>query len=274
MPNPTAQPTEFPRVFELRECRYGRMLFPRRDPYVGRSLDLYGEFSQGEADLFQALLAPGQVVVEVGANIGAHTVLLARIVGETGLVLAFEPQRRLHQVLCANLALNGIPNVIAEQVALGRTEGTAQVPPLDYGADLNFGGLALDQAHEGEAVPVRPLDAYRLPDCAFLKVDVEGMEAQVLAGAETLLRSHRPLVYVENDRKDKALELMALLRSFGYRLWWHNPPLFNPANFRGVAENVFSDLASRNMLGVPGERPVPFPALADVPEAEGWPFLD
>jgi FkbM family methyltransferase len=264
----------FPPVFELQDCRYGRMLFPRQDQYVGRSLGLYGEFSEGEASLFRLFVAPGQVVLDVGANIGAHTVLFARAVGPTGLVLAFEPQRILHQVLCANLALNGISSVITEQAGLGRNHGTAFIPPLDYGQALNFGGLALDLASQGESVPVRPLDAYQLQSCAFIKIDVEGMEAQVLEGAADTLRRLRPTLYVENDRREKSPELIALLQHFDYRLWWHVPPLFNPDNFRGNPENVFPGIGSRNLLALPQERAITIEGLPLVTGPQDWPFAD
>lgn len=82
---------------ELKECRHGRMAFLRRDQYVGRSLALYGEFSQFETELFAQFIRPGMAVVEVGANIGAHTVSLAQMVGPHGAVFALEPQRVIFQ---------------------------------------------------------------------------------------------------------------------------------------------------------------------------------
>src|SRR5690606_28828206 len=100
-------------AYGLRQCRHGPMLFNKRDLYVGRSLATYGEFSEAEIGLFRQILRPGGVVVEAGANIGAHTVPLARMVGESGAVVAFEPQRLQFQLLCANLALNGMINVFA-----------------------------------------------------------------------------------------------------------------------------------------------------------------
>lgn len=78
----------------LVRARHGFMLYSRFDTVVGRSIEYYGEYFESE------------VVIDVGANIGAHTLALARIVGPTGRVLAFEPVRTIHQVLCANMALN------------------------------------------------------------------------------------------------------------------------------------------------------------------------
>jgi hypothetical protein len=86
------------------------MLFLRTDKYIGASLDLYGEYSHRESELFAQLVAQGQIVIEVGTNSGAHTVPLARLVGETGQVLAFEPQRGVHELLCGNPALNELFN--------------------------------------------------------------------------------------------------------------------------------------------------------------------
>lgn len=103
--------SSFPQFNRLKQCRHGMMLYNLNDIYIGRSLDLYGEFSEGEIRVFQQLVKPGQTILEVGANIGAHTVWLAQAVGPTGVVMAFEPQRIVHQTLCANLALNNIFNV-------------------------------------------------------------------------------------------------------------------------------------------------------------------
>src|SRR5690606_13771278 len=64
-------------AYGLRQCRHGPMLFNKRDLYVGRSLATYGEFSEAEIGLFRQILRPGGVVIEAGANIGAHTVPLA-----------------------------------------------------------------------------------------------------------------------------------------------------------------------------------------------------
>src|SRR5947199_9441604 len=115
----------------LKDCRHGRMLYNVNDAYVGRSLDLYGEYCEGEIELFKQLVRPGDVVIEVGANIGAHTVWLARATSPGGAVIAFEPQRLAFQTLCANLALNDIVNALAYQQACGRKPGYIFVPVLD-----------------------------------------------------------------------------------------------------------------------------------------------
>lgn len=238
---------------QLAPCRHGPMLFNRYDRYVGQSLARYGEFSPGESRLFRQVLRPGQTVVEVGANIGAHTVELSQLVGPRGAVIAFEPQQIVFQTLCANLALNNCANVSAYPLALGAAPGTILVPRLRPDHDNNFGGLSLQGITAGERTMLVPLDQFDLPACHFLKIDVEGMEVEVLRGAAATIAAHRPVIYAENDRAERSAELVALLRGWNYRLFPHNPPLFEPDNFAGDEENVFGNIVSINLLGVPAE---------------------
>jgi FkbM family methyltransferase len=239
---------------KLKQCRNGPMLFLRADKYIGAALDLYGEYCRGESDVFAQILSPGQIVAEAGANIGAHTIQLAQLVGPAGQVLAFEPQRVIFQLLCANIALNEVFQVHASHAAAGATAGTLSVPAVDYAAsDSNFGAVSLCHAAAGEIVPVIALDTLALPSLRLLKIDVEGMEAQVLAGARQQIARHRPVLYVENDRQDNSAALIALIESMGYDLWWHLARLFNPDNHNGIAENIFGNVTSINMLCVPKE---------------------
>ena len=90
---------------EVREriCRFGPMRYFTHDAYIGAVLDRYGEFSPAEATLLAALLAPGDVAVDAGANIGCLTLAMAHSVGAGGRVHAFEPQPAAFELLRANL---------------------------------------------------------------------------------------------------------------------------------------------------------------------------
>jgi FkbM family methyltransferase len=235
----------------LKRCRHGWMLYLKTDQYIGRSFDLYGEFSEGEIDLFRRIVGSGQTVVEVGANIGAHTLFLAQAVGQSGRIVAFEPQRILFQILCANLALNALGNVEAYQAAVGRSAGRTTVPNVDYSQFNNFGGLSLGNHRVGESVDLVTLDALALEACHLIKIDVEGMEGDVLAGATKTISRLRPVLYVENDREQNSAALIERLLSWDYRLYWHLPPMFNEANFFGNRENAFGRIVSVNMLCLP-----------------------
>jgi FkbM family methyltransferase len=242
---------------KTKRCRWGEMIYRPNDKFIGRSFDLYGEFSEGEVRLFRALVRPGQTVLDVGANIGAHTVPLARFVGPTGSVLAFEPQRTLFYMLCGNVAQNNLDHVKCFQAAVGERAGQISVPELDPAAEQNYGGVDLSRPVKGPAatVPLLRIDDLRLAACHLIKIDVEGMEREVLLGAADTIRRLRPLLYVEDDRPDKSAALRACLASFGYELWFHVPPLFDSANFAGNKLNVFSNIVSANVFAFPGDAP-------------------
>jgi FkbM family methyltransferase len=232
----------------LRMCRYGTMLYNHNDIYVGKSFDYYGEFSEKEIELFRQLIRPGDVVLDIGANIGPHTLYFSKAVAQKGLVLAFEPQRIIYQTLCANMALNSVLNVQCFNVAVGEIPGSIVVPILDYNAENNFGGLNLGTFESGERVQVVPLDSLNLPRCNFLKIDVEGMEIKVLKGAQKTIQRHKPLLYVENDRKENASMLVEYISTLGYKMYLHLPPLFNKDNFYKNDNNVFGNTVSINLL--------------------------
>lgn len=236
----------------LRQCRHGLYLFNVNDQYCGTMLDKYGEFSEGENDLFRLILKPGMTVVECGANIGTHTVSIAQMVGREGRILAFEPQRSVFQLLCANLALNALEQVEPYWAAAGSTAGHVHVPRLDSNKITNFGGLSLDLSDSrGDRVQLLCLDGFELPACHLLKIDVEGMETQVIRGAEQTIRRLRPIIYTENDRLDRSPELIGVLLGLGYRCYWHLPPYVRMPNYRLATENLFPGLVSINMLCIP-----------------------
>ncbi len=170
-------------------------------------------------------------------------------------MLAFEPQRVVFQTLCANLALGSHSNVYAYHQAVGAAAGSIVVPDVDYRQPGNFGGLALGSFEQGERVSVMTIDGLGLSRCNFIKIDVEGMEQQVLAGGAQTLARLKPILYVENDRQDKSAELVRYIDSLGYAMYWHTPPLFSPNNFFANPENVFGNIVSLNMLCIHRDQP-------------------
>ncbi|MDP6474085.1 MAG: FkbM family methyltransferase [Alphaproteobacteria bacterium] len=252
----------------VKRCRHGLMLYNMSDIYIGRSLDLYGEYSYGEADLFERVLRPGMVAIDVGANIGCHTLAMARLVGDKGAVIAFEPQRVVYQNLCANIALNAIANVHALNMGAGSGSGTAALPNIDYGAGGNFGGVTLIDAAANETVPITALDSMPLEACHLIKIDVEGMEYEVLRGAEDTIARHRPALYIENDHQENSARLITHLLAADYRLFWHRPPLYNPDNFFANGDNEFGELLSQNMFCLPRESAFEVSGLVEITSPE------
>jgi FkbM family methyltransferase len=193
--------------------------------------------------VFRQICRPGDVVVDVGANIGTHTLALSRIVGPSGVVYAFEPQRILFQALCATMALNSVTNVLALHAAAGTEAGFVHMPEVDYSRPNNFGGIS---ATEVETSGTRRVHQFRLDDVLaerpavrFIKIDVEGMERDVLLGATDIIRTRRPILYVENDRVPESKALLETLQELGYRAYWHFPAFFNPQNFFSNPDSIY-----------------------------------
>ena len=158
------------------------------------------EFERDDRAIFRALVKPGDMVFDIGANIGYHLVLFSSLAGETGLVFGFEPQ----PVLLANLrrTVNGLPNTRLLECALSDAPGeiTFHIPDHGYHMLASMGdpgvasrkvacqALRLDDLWMSRAIP--------LPD--FIKIDVEGAEPLVFRGGEEMLnREDAPIIFFE-----------------------------------------------------------------------------
>jgi len=256
MPHP-AELLETNGFNQLAKVENGYCLYNKNDIYVGQSIAKYGEFSKLELVLLTQLCKHGDTVIDVGANIGAHTMGLARQVGESGCVLAFEPQRIVFQALCANIALNSLENVACYWAAMGTEKGFITVPEVDPTCSNNFGGVSISDVVTGIEVPCFVLDQFvEVPHISLIKIDVEGMEIDVIKGGQELIKQARPFLYVENDRLEKSTELVQTIAELNYDMYWHTPLLYNSENFYREQKNNYLGIASFNMLCVPKENPL------------------
>jgi len=96
------------------------------------------------------------------------------------------------------------------------------------------------------------------------------MELEVIQGARTLISSHNPIIYVENDRKDKSPTLIDSLFELGYRCYWHTPPYVRTPNFRENPENKFSSTVAVNRLCTPRSQQISVNAFREVKSANDW----
>lgn len=188
---------------------------PAMDVNVGSRMRNQGTFMVQQSYALQSLCGPGDVVVDAGANIGAYTIPLAAHVGPAGVVYAFEPFRKLFQLLCANAAANGLGNVHAVHAALGATHERLRVRSPDLStfnlpSSMQVRNQGYSQAERNwtlyyepdtfEDVVVTTVDSLQLSALKLLKVDVEDMEVEVIAGARETLQRLRPWVWAENAR--------------------------------------------------------------------------
>jgi FkbM family methyltransferase len=206
----------------------------------GIDLAVYlGQYQPIPARFRERISGSAAAVLDIGANVGAFTLPIARLLGPEGRVLAIEPTDYAYAKLRRNLHLN--PDLAARVTAaqallVARDEAEAEKPdgiyaswpvggaagthPLHLGAQKTVEGaqaLTLDRlVRESEALAGREI--------AAVKLDVDGHEAQVLAGAGETLRRHRPLIlieiapYIQDERPDGLQEVLDRLAENGYHL--------------------------------------------------------
>jgi FkbM family methyltransferase len=206
---------------------------------VGYSLLRDGVYESGEITLLRNLLdlrrkhyGDGVVAVDCGANVGVHTIELAKHMTGWGTVLAFEAQERVYYALAGNIAINNCFNARAINAAVSNQSGTMKIPQPNYLAHASFGSLELRKQDKTEfigqeidyseekmvSVPVVHLDALNFPRLDLIKIDVEGMEIDVLAGAAKCIGERRPILFVEALKNDQSA-LRAWLEGAGYSVY-------------------------------------------------------
>lgn len=142
-----------------------------------------------EADLLSRLCKKGMRVVDIGANIGVFTMLLARCTGETGHVWAFEPDPGNYATLRQNLVLNRFPNVTAFPFAVGDVSGTGRLYRSPFQGDHRI--RSSDPQRDVVPIKIISLDAFFPPEerIDLIKMDIQGAEAMALQGMKRLLAS-------------------------------------------------------------------------------------
>lgn len=210
-------------------CGYRRVRVDLRDTIIGRSVFIYHSYEPELQRLLRHIDLAGGVCVDVGANIGLHSIEMSSLAGERGKVFAFEPEPHNFELLVHNLRTNGCANVEAVNQAVSDGEGTAfmALSPINYGDHR----LATGDASSGSPqVKLTSLDRTLadVPDDAvrFIKIDVQGHEMQVLRGmTRTLERNKDAILMVEvspdilPSMGSSASELMDSFVSRGYAAW-------------------------------------------------------
>ncbi len=227
----------------LIRARHGCVLYNRNDTVIGRLVETYGDYFENEVNVFRRFVAAGNVVLDVGANIGVHTLALARLVGPGGFVFAFEPQRLVFQTLCANMALNSLDHVHCVNAAVADVPGWLNLIDPDPAIPNNYGGADVATLSGGPQLPaIAQLvldDFLNVSQLGFVKIDIEGMEAAALRGARQTIARFKPALYVENAFVEKSPELVTLLWELGYQCFWHLPLYVTGSNHFQVTEQIF-----------------------------------
>lgn len=212
--------------FTVIESVYGKFVVNRHCAYQAEALIKVGR-PHIEDELRKILIIVDSLpaeccVVDAGANIGLLSIPIAgSIKSRGGIVHAFEAQRMMFYALCGAAALNDLDNLHAHHAGVGAAPGRVLVATLDYSQPQDFGMLSLTEQLDGrpsENVPLIALDALNFPRLDFLKVDVEGMEIDVLKGAHALIARERPWCWIEYW-KTGIEQIRAQFTHLGYKFY-------------------------------------------------------
>lgn len=212
---------------------------------------LRGEYDEVEIfKLYQRLLRPGSVAIDVGASVGFHSIVMSEIVGCSGTVIAFEPNPPAFERLIMNLSINGCVNVKAVPVALSHVSGERTL----FDVDSYNQGMATFHSERGTSQKVQTItlddyvQEYGITRCNLIKADVEGHELQVLRGAVAAIESFHPFVIFEHNSPPWHLSEVASLLGVEYRFYLIP---FKPGGYLKPLTGDESLTGFNNVLAVP-----------------------
>ena len=206
--------------------RFGFKMELRLDDWVDQHIYATGLYEDFSASTIAALLSPGDGCVDLGANIGFFTLLMASCVGPHGSVWAFEPCPPTRERLVRNVRLNALSHVTVREEAVSNVDGESEF----FGGTGNHSGIA-------SLRPVSSTDVYKVRTCRLskclpanmkvrlIKMDVEGAEQVALLGMMDLLRDQQPDIVLEmsdeflKEMGSSSAEMYNLLQQCGYRMY-------------------------------------------------------
>ena len=251
---------------DIRQCKRGVFGFYKTDTVQGVALTQYGELYDPQISLLLELLEGDDLVIDVGAGLGAYTVPFARkLLPKGGVVYAFEPARLNHQMLVTNVTLNRLVNVFDYRMAVGREPGHAFAPLMNPLKSQDFARLPNVEG-QGDQIQVLTLDQLGLARCKLIKIDVNGSEIHVLNGARQLIASLSPVLFLAySGNAERHGWVYEFLEEVGYEAWWHFADLYQPNNFNKRDENVFPGMKPDvNLLALPKSAEAQFPNMVKV----------
>lgn len=190
-------------------------------PYVLREQE---DWFEDEIKFLRKILQTGERIIDIGANYGTYTLSMAQVVGKAGAVWAFEPATSTAACLRASVEANGYDHVVVDQCALSSAPGSARLA-LNLNSELNalVRGASSNATEEVQVFTLDDrMDHYGWTDIAFLKIDAEGEEENILAGGRRFFSTQSPLVEFEykagREVNEGLVEAFAALGFSSYRL--------------------------------------------------------
>jgi FkbM family methyltransferase len=197
---------------------------------IDSSIYYTGSFEPFTTAAIRRILKKGDVALDIGANMGCHSLPMAKMVGETGRVIAFEPMPWARKKLASNIALNSFSNLQVVPMGLSDSAGRTMIH-FRSSWSLDAKGMSFEDPTSTEkcAVEMVRLDDFlrgqNVARIDFIKLDVDGFELKVLRGARATLESQHPVILMElgaytlRDAGDDIQDLVRFLLDLGYRFY-------------------------------------------------------
>ena len=196
----------------------GTFIINKNDIGVGWQLSEFGTYDPNEISLMRQVMhflrtkKENLIALDVGANIGIHSVILSSEVGGRR-VYSFEAQRIIFNMLCGNIAINSLENVLCYHNAVSDVNELINIPQFNYGMPMSFGSVEFAGVQNekigqeprydlSEKVSTIVLDDVSFQQVDFMKIDVEGMEHKVLKGSDALIKKFKPIIFLEYLKSD------------------------------------------------------------------------
>lgn len=209
------------------------MIFPENDMYFGKIMDTDTQYFK--IKFLEDLLSEGDVVIDVGANIGILTIPLAKKVGKKGYVLALESHTMFFNTLCGNIALNELTQVQAFNRAAADKSGSMFYFPhfnlsdVEDFSSIKLSGL-LNYKDDKERLYDNPVAAIAVDDLGIstpklIKISISGMEPVALNGMKKTIKRSKPLLYIQFSQNWKYI--LDYLNSIDYEWILQETPLLD-----------------------------------------------
>lgn len=216
-------------LINLPETQFKIVIHPSKNACVDETIALQGYWEKELTEQLTKQIKPGDTFLDIGANIGYHSLFVASLLKNTGQVHAFEPIPNLSTQIKESVEVNQFKNISVHNVGLGSEATETKI----YLRDENMGGSSLSEYKDlnlvsvssTEKISIVTLDSLLTPETRVnvIKIDVEGYEFEALKGAQALLKAQHPVIFMEFspmfyklDYAQKSDDLIKFLTGLGY----------------------------------------------------------
>lgn len=195
----------------------------KHDEYIGKNVLTLGRWEPHIRNVLSSIIKEGDTVIDIGANIGTHTLYMSKLVGNSGKVHAFEPESNNYNSLFFSLMINKCFNTKVYHCGIGDCYKSMYINDIWKRTNIsnNFGAISLQQeqtSKEDEEISVYPLDSFLFQSVRLIKIDAEGMEESIIKGMMTLLCECRPYIIIE-IHLDNVRNMLHIMNSMEYKLF-------------------------------------------------------